>query len=72
MVRCPFPHLQFLLIKEDDERRYVNVDMTTARGLARAKDLKLASSGVADVVISNDIHGVLDIFNNRNILANSF
>lgn len=35
---------QFLIIEEQEDRRFVNVDMTTSKGLARAKDLNLASS----------------------------
>eukprot|EP00578_Thalassiosira_sp_NH16_P004594 CAMPEP_0181131212 /NCGR_PEP_ID=MMETSP1071-20121207/30302_1 /TAXON_ID=35127 /ORGANISM="Thalassiosira sp., Strain NH16" /LENGTH=718 /DNA_ID=CAMNT_0023217385 /DNA_START=124 /DNA_END=2282 /DNA_ORIENTATION=+ len=56
----------FLIILEDEYKKFVNVDMTTSKGLKRAKDLKLASSAVPDVIISGDIHGVLDVFNNRN------
>mmetsp|Transcript_24113 Transcript_24113/g.43439 ORF Transcript_24113/g.43439 Transcript_24113/m.43439 type:complete len:220 (+) Transcript_24113:1568-2227(+) len=40
--------------------------MYTSQGIEHAKDLDLASSGVPDVIISADIHGVLSIFNNRN------
>ena len=56
----------YLVVEENDDKKYVNVDMTTPKGLARAKDLNIAASGVADVIISPDIHGVLDLFNNRN------
>ena len=35
---------QFLIILEDEYKKFVNVDMTTSKGLKRAKDLKLASS----------------------------
>ncbi|KAL3797174.1 hypothetical protein ACHAW5_006036 [Stephanodiscus triporus] len=56
----------FLIVEERDGKRFVNVDMTTTEGLFRANELKLTSSGVADVVISGDIHGVLNLFNNRN------
>ncbi|KAL7547491.1 hypothetical protein ACHAWF_010784 [Thalassiosira exigua] len=52
--------------QEQEDWRFVNVDMTTTKGIRHAKDLELASSGVPDVVISGDIHGVLSIFNNRN------
>jgi len=53
----------FLRVMERDDRRFVNVDMTNAEGLKRAEELNLASSGVADVVISPDVHGVLNIYN---------
>jgi hypothetical protein len=33
-----------LIVEERDDKRFVNVDMTTTEGLARANDLKLASS----------------------------
>mmetsp|Transcript_494 Transcript_494/g.974 ORF Transcript_494/g.974 Transcript_494/m.974 type:complete len:706 (+) Transcript_494:143-2260(+) len=56
----------FLRIEEHDTRKFVNVDMSTSEGIKHAKSLNLASSGVADLIISPDIHGVLDIFNNRN------
>ncbi|KAL3821787.1 hypothetical protein ACHAXA_008780 [Cyclostephanos tholiformis] len=56
----------FLIVEERGDKRFVNVDMTTTEGLARASSLKIASSGVPDVIISGDIHGVLQLFNNRN------
>jgi len=56
----------FLRIEMEEDRKFVNVDMTSSNGITHAKDLDLASAGVTDVIISGDIHGVLDIFNNRN------
>jgi hypothetical protein len=56
----------FLKVVDDEDKRYVNVDLSTSNGLAHAKELSLASSGVPDVLISGDIHGVLALFNNRN------
>ena len=50
-------------MEERDERRFVNVDMTNPEGLKRAEGLDLAGSGVADVFISPDVHGVLNIYN---------
>lgn len=56
----------FLKIVDGGDKRYVNVDLSTSKGLAHAKELNLASSGVPDVVISADIHGTLELFNNEN------
>ncbi len=35
---------QFLIIEDIDDRKVVNVDMSTSQGQARAKDLNLAES----------------------------
>lgn len=58
--------LNVLKIVDGEEKRYVNVDLSTSKGLAHAKELNLASSGVPDVIISGDMHGTLDLFNNLN------
>lgn len=58
--------MQFLRIEEREDRRFVNVDMSTSEGIAHAAELGLASSGVPDVVISPDLNSVLKTFNNRN------
>ncbi|KAL9183639.1 hypothetical protein ACHAXT_004495 [Thalassiosira profunda] len=57
---------EFLRVEVRDDRKFVNVDMSTAEGRRHAKDLGLVESGVPDVVISKDMHGTLDVFNNRN------
>ncbi|KAL7541293.1 hypothetical protein ACHAXR_010792 [Thalassiosira sp. AJA248-18] len=56
----------FLRIEVDDDRKFVNVDLSTSKGIKHANALSLAASGVPDVIISPDIQGVLNIFNNRN------
>lgn len=43
--------------------RYLNVDSTTVAGLQRAKDLQLATSGLADAMITNLIPQAAAIFN---------
>ena len=55
-----------LKIIDGEDKRYVNVDLSTSKGLAHAKKLNIASSGVADVFISGDMHGTLELFNNLN------
>ena len=37
-------NMQLLRIEVQDERKFVNVDMSTSSGLQHAKDLKLAST----------------------------
>ncbi|KAL7538956.1 hypothetical protein ACHAWF_006252, partial [Thalassiosira exigua] len=49
-----------------DGEKFVNVDLSTSEGRRRAKDSKLAESGVPDVIVSRDVHGTLGVFNNRN------
>mmetsp|Transcript_31688 Transcript_31688/g.64029 ORF Transcript_31688/g.64029 Transcript_31688/m.64029 type:complete len:672 (+) Transcript_31688:87-2102(+) len=58
--------LNVLKIVDGEDKRYVNVDLSTSKGLAHAKELNLASSGVPDVIISGDMHGTLELFNNLN------
>mmetsp|Transcript_6737 Transcript_6737/g.10960 ORF Transcript_6737/g.10960 Transcript_6737/m.10960 type:complete len:672 (-) Transcript_6737:51-2066(-) len=58
--------LNVLKIIDGCDKRYVNVDLSTSKGLAHAKELNLASSGVPDVFMSGDLHGTLDLFNNLN------
>jgi len=41
---------------------YVNVDTSTQKGISRAKNLHLASSGLADVVISPLLHDASTLF----------
>jgi len=45
---------------------YVNVDTNTLKGIERAKKLRLASSGLAQVIISSRIYDAASIFTNRN------
>ncbi len=42
--------------------KYVNVDMFTIEGIARAKKLHLASSGIVEAVVVNHIHEVSGLF----------
>jgi hypothetical protein len=58
--------LNVLKIVDGEDKRYVNVDLSTSKGLAHAMELNLASSGVPDVIISGDMHGTLELFNNLN------
>ena len=58
--------LNVLKIVDGEDKRHVNVDLSTSKGIAHAKELNLASSGVPDVIISGDMHGTLELFNNLN------
>lgn len=57
----------FLLIQErdKDKTRYVNVDMFTPEGIERAHRLNLIASSVPDIVITNYLHDVLNIFDGK-------
>jgi hypothetical protein len=52
-------------VQEISQQRFVNVDMYSAEGLARAKELNLASSGVPDIIMSDMLLETLEVFNNR-------
>jgi hypothetical protein len=41
---------------------FVNVDMFTIEGIARAKKLHFASSGIVEAIVVNHIHEVSDLF----------
>jgi hypothetical protein len=56
---------QVLLVQEINQQRFVNVDMYSAEGLVRAKELNLASSGVPDIIMSDMLLETLEVFNNR-------
>jgi len=43
---------------------YLNVDITTPEKIERAKDLGLASSGVADVILTRYLYHAADLFEN--------
>jgi hypothetical protein len=45
-------NLQLHVVEAEDGRKYVNVDVTTQEGIARASRLGFASSGLADIIIS--------------------
>eukprot|EP00970_Alexandrium_tamarense_P008338 scaffold1593_cov193-Alexandrium_tamarense.AAC.39 len=53
------PILQVLTVSES---QYVNVDTTTVVGLQRAVDMGLASSGLANVVVSSYFHASAALF----------
>lgn len=67
LIWCHPPRLwQTLGVFPLDEARYVNVDLTTAEGIDRAARLGLASSGLADLVISPRFHDISRIFSASN------
>ena len=43
--------------------QYVNIDTSTHEGIERARNLGLASSGLADVVLSPLLHEASSLFN---------
>lgn len=49
-------HEETLKITSVDGHQYVNVDLSVASGIERASDLNLASSGLADVFVTNHLH----------------
>lgn len=53
------PQLQVLQVQQN---RYVNVDTTQVPGIQRAVDLGLASSGLADVIVSSYLHESAPLF----------
>lgn len=56
----------YSLDKETNARKYVNVDLTSTEGVQRAANLKLAQSGLPDVIMSNYLHMGLDaLFSNE-------
>lgn len=58
---------QKLGVFELDGSQYINVDTTTPEGIRRAGRLGLATSGLADVIISPRFHAVTSqIFNPSN------
>jgi len=54
--------------------RYVNVDTIHPDGIARAKRLGLAQSGLADIVITSHVHEISEIFtpSNRGVMFSLF
>jgi hypothetical protein len=54
------------LLETSEGIRYVNVDPTTVEGLKRAKDLGLATSGLAEVMFTNLIPESAHLFNPTN------
>jgi hypothetical protein len=58
--------LQSLHVIRQHGNQYVNLDISTREGVAKAQDLNLAKSGVADVVISSSLYGTSQIFTPRN------
>ena len=53
---------QTLKVLHFSQVSYVNVDTSTHKGIARAKNLNLVSSGLADVVISPLLHEASSLF----------
>jgi hypothetical protein len=47
------------------ERRFINVDSTTRPGIARAKQLGLAESGLADIISSPLFPEIIDVMNEQ-------
>jgi len=47
-----YQHSELHVVEAEDGRKYVNVDVTTMEGIARASRLNFASSGLADIIFT--------------------
>jgi len=54
------------IVQFPSERRFINVDTSTKDGIARAKRLGLAESGLADIIVSPLFPEITDLMNERN------
>ena len=53
---------ELMIVETEDGGRYINADTTTQEGIARAKDLGLAASGLADVIVTPFLHASASLF----------
>ena len=53
------------VVRDELGSRYVNVDTSTVSGIARAKELGLVESGLADVVVTQYLYAGAALFNPR-------
>ena len=58
---------ELFIIKTEDGGQYVNVDTTTQKGIAHAKSLGLALSGLADVIMTPFIHDAASLFHDTKV-----
>lgn len=61
-----FPTRQSLHVIRQYGNKYINLDITSATGILRAKSLNLVSSGKVGVVVSPTFYETADIFTARN------